>query len=29
MDYKKVYKAANSNEAYFIKGLLEQKSLKV
>ena len=29
MDYTKVYKAANSNEAYFIKGLLEQKSLKV
>ena len=29
MNYIKVYKAANSSEAYFIKGLLEQNSLDV
>ena len=29
MDYIKVYKAANSNEAHFIKGLLEQNSFDV
>ena len=29
MNYIKVYKAANSNEAYFIKGLLEQSFFKV
>ena len=29
MNYIQVYKAANSSEAYFIKGLLEQNSLDV
>ncbi len=29
MDYLKVYKAANSNEAHFIKGLLQNNSLDV
>ena len=29
MNYIKVYKAANANEAYFIKGLLEQNSFDV
>ena len=29
MNYIQVYKAANSSEAYFIKGLLEQNSIDV
>ena len=29
MNFLKVYKAANSNEAYLIKGILENNSLNV
>ena len=28
MDYEKIYKAANSREAHFIKGLLKQYSIE-